>query len=65
MPSIHESFGRVYAEAMTQGVPVIYSKGQGFDGIYPDGHVGYSVPSRNPEYIAECIKNISQLFNYF
>jgi len=58
MPSIHESFGRVYAEAMTQGLPVIYSKGQGFDGIYPDGYVGYSVPSRNPEYIAECIKKV-------
>ncbi len=58
MPSIHESFGRVYAEAMTQGLPVIYSKGQGFDGIYLDGYVGYSVPSRNPEYIADCIKKV-------
>lgn len=58
MPSIYESFGRVYAEAMTQGLPVIYSKGQGFDGIYPDGFVGYSVPSRNPEYISECIKKV-------
>ncbi len=58
MPSIHESFGRVYAEAMTQGLPVVYSKGQGFDGIYPDGCVGYSVPSRNPEYISKCIKEI-------
>lgn len=55
-PSIYESFGRVYAEAMTQGLPVIYSKGQGFDGIFPDGVVGYSVPSKNPEYIADCIK---------
>ena len=63
MPSIHESFGRVYAEAMTQGVPVIYSKGQGFDGIYPDGHVGYSVPSSNPEYIAECIKKITRNYS--
>lgn len=58
MPSIHESFGRVYAEAMTQGLPVIYSKGQGFDGIYPDGFVGYSVSSRNPEHISECIKKV-------
>lgn len=63
MPSIHESFGRVYAEAMTQGLPVIYSKGQGFDGIYPDGHVGYSVPSKDPEYIAECIKKIIQNYS--
>ena len=35
MPSIRESFGRVYAEAMTQGLPVIYTRGQGFDGLLP------------------------------
>lgn len=58
MPSIHETFGRVYAEAMSQGLPIIYSKGQGFDGIFEDGTVGYSVPSRDPNYIAECIIKI-------
>lgn len=58
MPSIHETFGRVYAEAMTQGLPVLYSKGQGFDGIYPDGVVGYSVPSMDAQYIAAKIKDI-------
>ncbi|MED4207262.1 glycosyltransferase family 4 protein, partial [Neobacillus mesonae] len=31
MPSIKESFGLVYAEAMSQGLPVIYTRGQGFD----------------------------------
>lgn len=63
MPSIHETFGRVYAEAMTQGLPVIYSKGQGFDGIFEDGKVGFSVPSKNVNYIADCIEKIMQ--NYF
>ncbi|WP_404469082.1 glycosyltransferase family 4 protein [Sutcliffiella horikoshii] len=58
MPSISESFGRVYAEAMTQGLPVIYTKGQGFDGIFEDGHVGYSVPSNDEEYISSCILKI-------
>lgn len=43
MPSITETFGLVYAEAMSQGLPVIYSKGQGFDGQYRNGSVGYSV----------------------
>ncbi|GAA5415784.1 D-inositol-3-phosphate glycosyltransferase [Paraliobacillus ryukyuensis] len=43
MPSIHESFGLVYAEAMSQGLPVIYSKGQGFDGQFEEGLVGFSV----------------------
>lgn len=47
MPSIHETFGLVYVEAMSQGLPVIYSKGQGFDGQFDDGEVGYSVDSKN------------------
>jgi glycosyltransferase involved in cell wall biosynthesis len=58
MPSITETFGRVYAEAMTQGLPVIYTRGQGFDGIFKDGCVGYSVPSDDEQYISECILNI-------
>ena len=43
MPSIHESFGLVYAEAMSQGLPVIYTRGQGFDEQFKDGEIGYSV----------------------
>ena len=37
MPSINETFGLVYAEAMSQGLPVIYTKGQGFDKQFNDG----------------------------
>lgn len=43
MPSHTETFGLVYAEAMTQGLPVIYTHNQGFDGQFEDGIVGYSV----------------------
>ena len=43
MPSFSETFGRVYAEAMTQAMPVIYTRGQGFDGMFEDGEVGFSV----------------------
>jgi glycosyltransferase involved in cell wall biosynthesis len=43
MPSIHETFGLAYAEAMSQGLPIIYSKGQGFDGQFENGVVGYAV----------------------
>ena len=28
LPSIHETFGLVYAEAMSQGLPVIYTRGK-------------------------------------
>lgn len=40
MPSHKETFGLVYAEAMSQGLPIIYTKNQGFDGQFPDGYVG-------------------------
>jgi glycosyltransferase involved in cell wall biosynthesis len=43
MPSVTETFGLVYAEAMSQGLPVIYTRGQGFDGNFADGCVGYAV----------------------
>lgn len=62
MPSKHETFGLVYAEAMSQGLPIIYTRGQGFDGQFSEGEVGYSVQYNSPEEIAERIKDI--LKNY-
>ncbi|MBP5416491.1 MAG: glycosyltransferase family 4 protein [Clostridiales bacterium] len=58
LPSKVETFGRVYTEAMSQGLPVLYSKGQGFDEVYKDGEVGFSVPCDDPEYIADRIEVI-------
>lgn len=58
MPSFTESFGLVYAEAMSQGLPIVYSAGQGFDGQYPEGIVGYSVNPHSAKSIAEAIQQI-------
>lgn len=58
MPSIHETFGLVYAEAMSQGIPIIYSKNQGFDKQFIDGIVGFSVNSLNENEIVIAIENI-------
>lgn len=55
MPSLTETFGLVYAEAMSQGLPVLYSKGQGFDQQFNDGVVGYAVNKRSPKDIAKKI----------
>lgn len=62
MPSIHESFGLVYAEAISQGTPVIYSKGQGFDAHFEDGLVGYRVNCFDENEITD--KVIRILGNY-
>ena len=50
-PSFTETFGLSYIEALTQGLPVIYSKGQGIDGMFEDGDVGYSVDPNSPQDI--------------
>lgn len=56
MPSLKETFGLVYAESMSQGLPVIYTRGQGFDKQFNDGFVGYSVDCRNVGDIADKIE---------
>lgn len=58
MPSKHETFGLVYVEAMSQGLPVIYTKEQGFDGNFEEGEVGYHVVYNNPKEIANRIMDI-------
>lgn len=59
MPSHKETFGLVYVEAMTQGLPVVYSKGQGFDGQFPEGEVGYAVASDSADELADAILRIA------
>ena len=78
MPSHNETFGIVYAEAMSQGLPVIYTKNQGFDNQFEDGEVGFHVDDKDYIDVANkiemvikdyerisrnCIKNV-QKFNW-
>lgn len=63
MPSFTESFGLVYAEAMSQGLPVIYSKGQGFDGQFPEGVVGYHIDAKRPNDVAKGIIRVIENYS--
>lgn len=63
MPSVTETFGLVYAEAMSQGLPIIYTRGQGFDKQFPDGEVGYSVDYYNVEEIAAKVIDIIEHYS--
>ncbi len=58
MPSFTESFGLVYVEAMSQGLPVVYSKGEGFDKQFAEGEVGYHVDPKDSKEIAAAIAKI-------
>lgn len=62
MPSIHESFGLVYAEALSQGLPVIYTRGQGFDKQFTEGYIGYAV---NPKSAPEIEKAVLRILNEY
>lgn len=57
MPSVHETFGLVYVEALSQGLPVIYTKKDGIDGYF-DESVGIAVDPYSVEEIANAIKTI-------
>jgi L-malate glycosyltransferase len=52
MPSFRETFGVVYLEALSQGLPIIYTKGQGVDGYFEPGAVGAAVNPSDPRDIA-------------
>ena len=58
MPSFNETFGLVYAEAMTQKLPVVYTEGQGFDGQFEEGCVGYHVKADSAECVRDAILKI-------
>ena len=63
MPSYTETFGLVYAEAMSQGLPIVYTEGQGFDGHFDNGKVGYKVKASDYKQIANAIMDIAEEYD--
>lgn len=57
MPSIYETFGLVYLEALSQNLPVLYTKGQGIDKLFDDS-VGIGVNPLSVDEIKNAIKTI-------
>lgn len=53
-----ETFGLVYAEALSQGLPILYSRGEGFDGQFPEGQVGFAADPLDTADIAEGLRRI-------
>lgn len=58
MPSKPETFGLVYVEALSQNLPIIYTRGEGFDGFYEEGFVGYPAIAGNIEDISIQIEKV-------
>ncbi len=57
MPSIYETFGLVYLEALSQNLPVLYTKGQGIDGLFDDS-VGVAI---NPMSVEDITKGLRDM----
>lgn len=55
MPSHKETFGLVYIEAISRCLPVVYTKGQGIDGYYAEGKVGFSCDPNSLQDITQAI----------
>lgn len=55
MPSFRETFGVAYLEALSQGLPVVFTRGQGIDGYFEPGTVGEAVDPRSDAGVAEGI----------
>jgi len=62
MPSINETFGLVYIEAMSQGLPCIYSKNHGIDGLFQDGVIGYPV---NIDEMDEVLVKVNRIIDNY
>lgn len=60
MPSFFETFGVTYVEALSQGLPVVHSRGQGVDGYFPEGSVAEAVDPSDPVSIVEGIRKLSE-----
>lgn len=62
MPSFKETFGIVYLEAMSQGLPILYSENQGIDGYFKYRRPGYSV---DPNSLNDICDKILLIFKNF
>lgn len=56
LPSFSETFGLVYAESLLCGIPIMYSKNTGFDGVFEN--VGVAVDPHSISSIADGIKDL-------
>jgi len=61
MPSRNETFGLVYVEAMLQGLPILYTKGEGIDGFYEE-NIGEKVRNFS---IDEIRNKLEKMINHY
>ncbi len=56
MPSMRESFGLVFIEALFAGAPIIYPKGSAVDGFFDNASFALGVDPNSPQEIAKAVE---------
>ncbi|MCC6289107.1 MAG: glycosyltransferase family 4 protein [Chitinophagaceae bacterium] len=64
MPSNSETFGLVYVEALSQGIPVIFTKNEGIDGYF-EKNIGEAVNNKDREEVKNAIAKIITNYSYY
>lgn len=58
MPSLRETFGLVYIEALSQGLPVLFTADQGIDGVFGSLKIGEKVNAHSVSSIAQGLEKV-------
>ncbi|MEM6781119.1 MAG: glycosyltransferase family 4 protein, partial [Pseudomonadota bacterium] len=58
LPTLNDTYGQVYAEALFCGLPVLFSKDTSIDGYFESSDVGYACNPKSVEDIAAGIDHI-------
>lgn len=56
LPSLRETFGLVFVEALFAGTPIIYPEGTSVDGFFDDCPFAIRVPAKDARAIADAVK---------
>ena len=62
MPSFNETFGLVYIEALSQNLPILYTKSEGIYKYFEEGHLGIGV---EPSNITSIKKGLDFIINNY
>lgn len=60
LPSLRESFGLVFVEALFAGLPIIYPRGQAVDGFFDDCEFALPVDARSPASISAAMVELQR-----
>lgn len=60
MPSLNETFGMVYVEALFAGIPILFTRGTAIDGYLDGLDVAHAVPPRDADAIAAAVLDMDR-----